>query len=445
MVASHAAGAPDRTLARLRVDARGVSSAAIATRRAALAPPRRGSAGVRARGGARSPPPSRRRWRASPTRASGATDRELLQEELRCGAGGASSSRRVLGVDYGRTRTGLAVSSDGLAPRPLGVVPSQPPADLLRVVVEAARRERAGEIVVGLPVPPAASTRSGRGPGASDLEPGARTPAVVDVAATLIGAAEAAEAAEAARRTLRDGDAAALATAFDAATLSAALKHAGLKAGGFPAERAARLKQLVDANGDLDALPSGLFPGGDEGKRRRVAEVRAENRARLCSSSDGDDLEEEGIIFAEDEGDDGGDESHAGGVRLDRTNLMASSAAAARGSAAARRRAWRSADGDGVDGSKRRGPKPVRMHALCRRFAENLADVAVKDHIPVFMYDESMTSAEAEARAEATKGAKETKGSRRRARVDDVAAAVLLERYFALNHGPAIEIKPKRR
>ena len=119
-------------------------------------------------------------------------------EELRGGAGGASSSRRVLGVDYGRTRTGLAVSSDGLAPRPLGVVPSQPPADLLRVVVEAARRERAGEIVVGLPVPPAASTRSGRGPGASEREPGARTPAVVDVAATLIGAAEAAEAAEAA-------------------------------------------------------------------------------------------------------------------------------------------------------------------------------------------------------------------------------------------------------
>jgi hypothetical protein len=158
-------------------------------------------------------------------------------------------------------------------------------------------------------------------------------------------------------------------------------------------------------------------------------------------SSDG----EEGIIFAEDEGDDGGDESHAGGVRLDRTNLMASSAAAARGSAAARQRAWRSADGDGVEGSKRRGPKPVRMHALCRRFAENLADVAVKHHIPVFMYDESMTSAEAEARAEMTKGAKATKGSRRRARVDDVAAAVLLERYFALNHGPAIEIKPKRR
>ena len=81
------------------------------------------------------------------------TDWELMDEELR-GIRAASHGRTALGVDYGRRRTGLAVSSGGLAPRPLEVVPSHPAPNLIRAVVDAALRERADEIVVGLPVPP---------------------------------------------------------------------------------------------------------------------------------------------------------------------------------------------------------------------------------------------------------------------------------------------------
>lgn len=53
--------------------------------------------------------------------------------------------RKALGVDYGRRRIGLAVSTLGLAPRPLGTLPGGGYTEILRMateVVDVALSER---------------------------------------------------------------------------------------------------------------------------------------------------------------------------------------------------------------------------------------------------------------------------------------------------------------
>lgn len=69
---------------------------------------------------------------------------------------------KALGVDYGRRLIGLAVSTLGLAPRPLPPVPGGRAEDVPRLaqeVVERARTEGCHGIVVGLPVTQAGSLR----------------------------------------------------------------------------------------------------------------------------------------------------------------------------------------------------------------------------------------------------------------------------------------------
>lgn len=71
--------------------------------------------------------------------------------------------QRALGLDYGRRVVGLAVSTLGLAPRPLDGVPGcASAADVLataQAVLEVAMRERCDAIVVGLPVTSTGSLR----------------------------------------------------------------------------------------------------------------------------------------------------------------------------------------------------------------------------------------------------------------------------------------------
>lgn len=59
---------------------------------------------------------------------------------------------RLLGVDYGRARIGLAVADPlGLGAAPLGFVPRQDDAAAARVVAAVAVRERVAGIVLGMP------------------------------------------------------------------------------------------------------------------------------------------------------------------------------------------------------------------------------------------------------------------------------------------------------
>ncbi|CAG9467328.1 unnamed protein product [Pedinophyceae sp. YPF-701] len=65
----------------------------------------------------------------------------------------APSLQRVLGVDLGARKTGVAFSAGGFAPRPLGILDT--PRDwraLARQLADMARREGADGIVVGVPV-----------------------------------------------------------------------------------------------------------------------------------------------------------------------------------------------------------------------------------------------------------------------------------------------------
>ena len=81
-------------------------------------------------------------------------------------AGGASPParrvQRALGLDYGRRVVGLAVSTLGLAPRPLEGLPGVQAHEQLRLaadVLAVAQREACDAIVVGLPVTQAGSLR----------------------------------------------------------------------------------------------------------------------------------------------------------------------------------------------------------------------------------------------------------------------------------------------
>ena len=341
-------------------------------------------------------PPARARWG---TRARGAkqSDWDLMDEELR-GMRAASGGATALGVDYGMNRTGIAVSAGGIAPRPLDVVASKPIDALVREVVHRALKERVDVIVVGLPVPPnmtAAQAASARAPrrrkksaeekviqSSSD---GERLRARVDVA-TL------------ASRRFRDAND--LESWLGADGLKRELAKHRMKAGGTPRECSERLFSLIARRGVLNDVPARFFPGNARGKREAVR--FAMEKRRTINRDDG--------------------------VREDVTVLS---------EAGARKQK-----------KKKKNSRPPReMHVLCRRFAERVADAAaaLDVPIPVELYDESRTSLQAGLVVEASRGARGAAASLRpEASLDDVAAALLLERYFRKDRGPALPVKPMR-
>jgi putative holliday junction resolvase len=66
---------------------------------------------------------------------------------------------RALGVDLGRSRTGLALSDPaGITCRPLEVLAERDQRRLIARILQAAEAQAAGEIVVGLPRPLAGGT-----------------------------------------------------------------------------------------------------------------------------------------------------------------------------------------------------------------------------------------------------------------------------------------------
>lgn len=314
----------------------------------------------------------------------GRTDRELLDDEFKS-LRAARGVVTALGVDYGTRRAGIAVSVGGTSPKPVAVVPATPPGELIDAVVRAAVRERADVIVVGLPKPP-------RNFEAERAEARRRElySAVVDVGDLVDECFDAEDVAE----------------SLGADEIKHRLATYSMKTGGRVDERAARLWALVEAGGDLDLVPAGAFVGGAAGKRDACARARAHRS-----------------VVPRGEGDNN--------VRGDNVPR-----------------------GEGVnnvrgDNRRRSNRRTVKMHVLARRFAENLAD-AVRDagvmsnegHIRVVMVDESATSAEAELIASTARGGRGLKGRPRGAHLDDIAAGVLLDRYFAGSHGDAEEIPP---
>jgi len=347
-------------------------------------------------------PPARARWG---TRARGAkqSDWDLMDEELR-GMRAASGGATALGVDYGMNRTGIAVSAGGIAPRPLEVVASKPIDALVREVVHRALKERVDVIVVGLPVPPnmtaaqaasaRASRRSLKKKSAEEKVPiqsssdGERLRARVDVA-TL------------ASRRFRD--ASDLESWLGADGLKRELAKHRMKAGGTPRECSERLFSLIARRGVLNDVPARFFPGNARGKREAVRFAMENQRTIIDNRDDG--------------------------VREDVTVLS---------EAGARKQ----------NEKKKKNSRPPReMHVLCRRFAERVADAAaaLDVPIPVELYDESRTSLQAGLAVEASRGARGAAASLRpEASLDDVAAALLLERYFRKDRGPALPVKPIR-
>jgi putative Holliday junction resolvase len=60
---------------------------------------------------------------------------------------------RLLGIDYGLARIGLAVCDPlGIATRPIGFVPRTDDAQAARIIAGVARQEQAEAIVLGLPL-----------------------------------------------------------------------------------------------------------------------------------------------------------------------------------------------------------------------------------------------------------------------------------------------------
>ena len=326
-----------------------------------------------------------------------------MDEELR-GMRAASGGATALGVDYGMNRTGIAVSAGGIAPRPLDVVASKPIDALVREVVHRALKERVDVIVVGLPVPPnmtAAQAAAARAPrrrkkffdnqSSSD---GERLRARVDVA-TL------------ASRRFRDAND--LESWLGADGLKRELAKHKMKAGGTPRECSERLFALIARRGVLNDVPARFFPGNARGKR-------------------------EAVRFAMEKqiGDDG--------VRADVTVPTDVSSVARDGGDVPKA-------GASQKKKKKNSRPPRETHVLCRRFAERVADAAaaLDVPIPVELYDESRTSLQASLAVEASRGARGAAASLRpEARLDDVAAALLLERYFRKDRGPALPVKPTR-
>ena len=90
----------------------------------------------------------------------------------------------------------------------------------------------------------------------------------------------------------------------------------------------------------------------------------------------------------------------------------------------------------------RGGRGAVQTHVICARFAGEVADAAARSDdlrdVDVFTCDESLTSKEAMDRLEATGRI----GAEAEARLDSVAAAVILERYFDGSYGTPKKVEP---
>ena len=87
--------------------------------------------------------------RAADTAADAAYRTEFAAEMEAAGMGGKG---KILGVDLGTVRTGLAVSDpSGLLASPVGTVTQRDPDRLAEQVAQAAREQAAAEIVVGHP------------------------------------------------------------------------------------------------------------------------------------------------------------------------------------------------------------------------------------------------------------------------------------------------------
>ena len=345
-----------------------------------------------------------------------------MDEELR-GMRATGGGATALGVDYGLNRTGLAVSAGGIAPRPLDVVGSKPIDKLVEEVVRRAVKERADVIVVGLPVPPnmtaaqaaglaraprrKKSAKDSRGDSRqAEMHPNARL-ARVDVAVL-------------AARPFRAVDD--LEDWLGADGLKRELTKHKMKAGGTARERAERLWRLIDARGVLNDVPARFFPGNARGKDEAM-------RTALANDA----------------------ETRRLSVARDDPRAVSVARETSRG-------AFKGPEKDAIEKKPLTKHRPPReTHVMCRRFAERVADAAaaLDVPIPVELYDESRTSLQAGLAVEASRGARgaaaslcesrrDSAGGRQAARLDDVAAALLLERYFKKDHGPALPVKPKR-
>ena len=65
---------------------------------------------------------------------------------------GRFASLRTIGVDYGLTRTGVAVTTGGYRPRPLAILSGLNTTELVTSLVDYVQSEQAANIVLGLPL-----------------------------------------------------------------------------------------------------------------------------------------------------------------------------------------------------------------------------------------------------------------------------------------------------
>lgn len=96
-----------------------------------------------------------------------------------------ASPQRALGIDYGRQRIGVAVSTLGLAPRPLSSLRGgglDEVYDIAKRVVELAASEQADSIVIGLPVTLNGNLRKR----STDSEQGRRCRYFADMVASIV-------------------------------------------------------------------------------------------------------------------------------------------------------------------------------------------------------------------------------------------------------------------
>ena len=356
----------------------------------------------------RHPPPRRV---SSVARARRQSDWELMDQELR-GMRASSGAPTALGVDYGLNRTGLAVSSGGIAPRPLDVVPSKPIDALVRAILDTAVRERVDVIVVGLPVPPNLTLNQAAGLERVPRRRGPKTnpstknenetetkPAFVDVAVLI-------------RKQFRHVEDLGEWLGFDG--LGRELGKHGMKTGGTVEERSKRLWRLLECDGDLGKVHSRAFPKNAAGKVSAMQAVWANG---------------EGI------------KAPPSGKEVTQNSSSPQS-----------------------DDEKIKKRRPTQMHVFCVQLAERLADaVGERGSLPVFLVDETRTSLQASLAVESSRGgvpsstkrgvqgmqSNQSNGQgvfkflkRVGVHVDDVAAALLLERYFSGKHGPAIPVPP---
>jgi putative holliday junction resolvase len=67
--------------------------------------------------------------------------------------GMARTPQRLLGIDYGRVRIGIATCDElGIATRPLGFIPRESDEQAAKVISELAKKEKVTALVIGIPL-----------------------------------------------------------------------------------------------------------------------------------------------------------------------------------------------------------------------------------------------------------------------------------------------------